>query len=99
MLALTTVLLAACTTTKPVATQPTVANFTCQTGDVISVNYINNDRIEVQVAGKTAVMDSAVSASGARYVGQGGEWHEKGDEGLLTIHTQNGKAFQVACKK
>ncbi len=52
--------------------------FRCESGRSIEVSYPDTDSAIVVYEGRTFRMKIAVSASGARYVGEGMEWWSKG---------------------
>lgn len=85
---LATVTLAACGTSGADQTVPESASKTsyqCDDGSVVEASYPTTDTAEVVIEGKSIEMTSAVSASGARYVGGGWEWWTKGmTEGMLS---------------
>ncbi|MNT04887.1 Membrane-bound lysozyme-inhibitor of c-type lysozyme [compost metagenome] len=64
--------------TSPVeapATQPAAAvGYACESGKVVTATYPDTETAQVSYDGRDYVLTSAVSASGARYAGQGLEW-------------------------
>lgn len=55
----------------------------CENGDVVEVGYAA-DMAVVRYKGRRYVMHTAISGSGARYVGGGMQWWTKGfDEGTI----------------
>lgn len=96
-------LLAACTnisqdqqtaqdsTTAP-ATSP--VHYHCESGEAITAHYPSTDSVTIQYKDSTYTMENAVSASGARYVGDGLEWWTKGSGtgayGSLVHHNADG---------
>lgn len=80
--------LAGCSDPKPQSTaedlpaqaaQPAQAYFfQCESGRSVRVTYPDTDTAIVEYDDKTLHMEIAVSASGARYVGEGMEWWTKG---------------------
>ncbi|MDO4427754.1 MAG: MliC family protein [Moraxella sp.] len=76
-------------TTKVAPVSPMAAQtFSCNIGLDVTVKHLGNDQIELVTSPdvKRAVLTQAPSGSGERYVtstglwGQGGEWHQKGNE-------------------
>ena len=74
---------AACSQEAPPATAPVEApvaplaaavGYACESGKVVTVTYPDTETARVSYDGRDYVMASAVSASGARYAGQGLEW-------------------------
>jgi membrane-bound inhibitor of C-type lysozyme len=76
---------------KPIET----INYACDNGMKIAAAYDNGtanaEKVTLTIAGKTFTLDSAISASGARYASMAGmnrdkalEWWSKGDEATLS---------------
>lgn len=60
-------------------------SYQCDDGSVVEASYPTTDTALVVIQGKTVEMNTAVSASGARYVGGGWEWWTKGiNQGILS---------------
>lgn len=82
----------------------TVRQFDCNTGLSVLVKYLNDEQVAVQVQNYTATLNIAPAASGSRYVatqglfGFGGEWHEKGNMGLLSAKNVHGTPIQMTCQ-
>ena len=69
-------------TPAPVA--PT-ASYVCDDGRTIRASYPDSDTAIVEVDGRTRTLKIAISASGARYTGDGLQWWTKGvDQGQLS---------------
>ncbi|MNH48690.1 Membrane-bound lysozyme-inhibitor of c-type lysozyme [compost metagenome] len=72
--------------TSPVeapATQPAAAvGYACESGKVVTATYPDTETAQVSYDGRDYVLTSAVSASGARYAGQGLEWWTASRNGL-----------------
>ncbi|MBM68911.1 MAG: hypothetical protein CME43_05490 [Haliea sp.] len=68
----------------------TVHTYRCASGATITAIYPTTESAEVLYQGRTYLMRSAVSASGARYVGDDREWWTRGSgpgaEGTLFRH-------------
>lgn len=81
--------LVACTTTSNELNQnleplPAKAiSYQCDSGNRIIVTYPANETAEVKYMGDMYPMTIAISASGARYVGDGLVWWTKGNEGSM----------------
>lgn len=81
-----------------------VRQFDCNTGVSVLVKYLNTEQVAVQVQNYTATLNIAPAASGSRYVatqglfGFGGEWHEKGNMGLLSAKNVHGTPIQMTCQ-
>lgn len=62
-----------------------VIRYECADGSVVEARYPTVDTAEISHDGQVIDMRIAVSASGARYTGEGWEWWTKGmTEGTLT---------------
>lgn len=70
---------------KPAAPAAAEAvRYTCADGSTVEARYPTTDTAQIVHAGKTVDMKIAMSASGARYVGDGWQWWTKGmTEGSL----------------
>lgn len=91
--------LAACAST-PDAPPPAAATaYECQSGALIQASYPDTDHARIQYKGQTHTLTIAVSASGARYVGEGIEWWTKGSgpgsSGSLFAHRSDGTSGEV----
>lgn len=58
----------------PVAPPAAAVGYACESGKVVTATYPDTETARVSYDGRDYVLTSAVSASGARYVGQGLEW-------------------------
>lgn len=58
----------------PVAPLAAAVGYACESGKVVTVTYPDTETARVSYDGRDYVLASAVSASGARYAGQGLEW-------------------------
>ena len=58
----------------PVAPLAAAVGYACESGKVVTVIYPDTETARVSYDGRDYVLASAVSASGARYAGQGLEW-------------------------
>jgi membrane-bound inhibitor of C-type lysozyme len=58
----------------PVAPLAASVGYACESGKVVTVTYPDTETARVSYDGRDYVLASAVSASGARYAGQGLEW-------------------------
>lgn len=76
---------AAATPSTPVNPNPRVTLYTCEDGRQIEAGYPDAESAVVKVAGRPYPLRSAVSGSGARYVGYGLQWWTKGDEAWLAM--------------
>lgn len=72
----------------------TPLTYRCESGATIQVHYPSNSTATVTYAEQTLAMTIAVSASGARYVGEQLEWWTKGagvgSKGTLFRHEPDG---------
>lgn len=88
-LLLATLPLVACTTTSNDLSQnleplpPKAISYQCDSGNRIIVTYPDNDTAEVKYMDDTYQMKIALSASGARYVGDDLVWWTKGNEASM----------------
>lgn len=96
--------------TSPVeapAAQPAAAvGYACESGKVITATYPDTETARVSYDGRDYVLTSAVSASGARYAGQGLEWwtasrngQESGTLSRLGANDQAGGAVIERCSR
>lgn len=93
------IVLAACAST-PDAPPPAAATaYGCQSGALIQASYPDTDHARIQYKGQTHTLTIALSASGARYVGEGIEWWTKGSgpgsSGSLFAHRSDGTSGEV----
>jgi membrane-bound inhibitor of C-type lysozyme len=58
----------------PVSSPAAAVGYACESGKVVTATYPDTETARVSYDGRDYVLTSAVSASGARYVGQGLEW-------------------------
>jgi len=63
---------------------PQTLTYLCDDNVKIQVTYPDKDTAEVTIDNETLKLTSTVTASGARYAGQGYEWATKNDEGMFT---------------
>lgn len=62
-----------------------LVRYECSDGSVVEASYPTVDTAKISHDGEVTEMRIAVSASGARYIGDGWEWWTKGmSEGTLT---------------
>lgn len=84
----------ACATQQPGNKMAAPHTYCCESGMTIVAAYPDTDSAVIQYRGVTHQMQIAVSASGARYVGDGMEWWTKGagkgSEGTLFQHNPDG---------
>lgn len=59
--------------------------YVCDDGRIVRAAYPDINTAKVELAGRTATLTVAMSASGARYVGEGLQWWTKGDDGRLSV--------------
>ena len=78
---------------------PFVYNYRCESGETIAATYPSTNSAEVRYKGDDYNMQIAVSASGARYVGDGLEWWTKGSapgaDGTLFHHQDDGTSGEI----
>lgn len=83
--------------TQQMATQAT--QYKCDSGESINVSYASTETAKVTYQGQEYAMKIAVSASGARYVGERFEWWVKGAgtgaEGSLFEHNADNTTGDV----
>lgn len=64
----------------------TTYHYECDDGTKVALAFPNNDEAVMYYQGELSVLTVAVSASGARYVGDGWQWWGKGiEEGNLAV--------------
>lgn len=83
--------LTACDRTPEKAAEPSVAaetpfiTYTCEDGRTVRATYPDPDTAVVDIGGMKRTLKVAISASGARYIGEGIQWWAKGmDQGQLS---------------
>lgn len=62
----------------PAAQNAVAVGYACESGRTIAVSYPDDQTARVRYEGKDYLLTSAVAASGARYKGEGLEWHVAG---------------------
>ena len=76
-----------------------VHNYRCESGEAITATYPSTDSATVKYKARNYDMKIAVSASGARYVGEDLEWWTKGSgtgsEGTLFRHLPDGTTGEI----
>lgn len=75
-------------TTEP-PSQPVTVAYACADGSSLTATYSGRDAT-VEYGGRTHAMTTEISASGARYVGDGLQWWTRGDEGTVTPMPEGG---------
>ncbi len=89
----------------PAAQTVTTHTYDCDNGLALNVSYLGTDKVQVSMQGYTGELAIAQSASGSRYVsntglfGYGGEWHQKGNMGILAAKNIHGTPIQTVCQK
>ena len=95
-----TVLLAACTTPPVQHTEAgaksTWIRYVCSDGQVVQASYPDTDTALVNIKGSTHTLHSAMSGSGARYIGDGWQWWTKGMHDGLLAPLAVGESFASA---
>lgn len=100
-LVLTASLLLVACSSVPLAQEEAVTSalYTCESGVKVVASYSDTDTATVHYQGRTYSLKNAVSASGARYVGEGIEWWTKGagrgTSGLVLQHLADGSSGAV----
>ncbi len=88
------VFLAGCGQTLPDGDTDLSFKYRCESGQIIKASYPMDSKAIVDYDGHRLEMKIAVSASGARYVGEGLEWWTKGTgagaPGTLFHHREDG---------
>lgn len=82
-------------------TAPVTVAYVCEDGATLSATY-SGEEASVEYGGETYAMTTQMSASGARYVGDGLQWWTRGDgEGTVTPMPEGGtdpaRGEGVAC--
>lgn len=75
LLALASLLPAAC---QPVRPGAEAIHYRCADGRSVQATYANGDHARLLIDGRPYRLTVAVSASGARYLGEGWQWWTKG---------------------
>ncbi|WP_296175530.1 DUF4232 domain-containing protein [uncultured Brevundimonas sp.] len=90
----------------PTAQTAAAVGYACESGKTIAVTYPDTETARVSYDGRDYVLTSAVSASGARYAGQGLEWwtasrngQESGTLSRLGPNDQAGGAVIERCSR
>ena len=90
----------------PVAPLAAAVGYACESGKVVTVTYPDTETARVSYDGRDYVLASAVSASGARYAGQGLEWwtasrdgQESGTLSRLTPNDTTGGTIIERCSR
>jgi len=90
----------------PTAQTAAAVGYACESGKTIAVTYPDTETARVSYDGRDYVLTSAVSASGARYAGQGLEWwtasrnaQESGTLSRLGPNDQTGGAVIERCSR
>lgn len=64
--------------------------YSCDNGQTVKASYTGSDLAEVHYQHQAYDMHIAISADGARYVGNDYEWWTRGDQGTLFKHQADG---------
>lgn len=90
----------------PTAQTAAAVGYACESGKVVTATYPDTETARVSYEGRDYVLTSAVSASGARYAGQGLEWwtasrngQENGTLSRLGPNDQAGRAVIERCSR
>ena len=62
----------------PAAAAMPASTYACDDGRTIRASYPDQDTAVVEIDGQTRTLKRAISASGARYIGDGFQWWTKG---------------------
>ncbi len=84
------VLLIACATHAPSVER----HYHCTSGSSIMASYPDADTVRILYRGKSHDLKRTISASGARYAGDGLEWWTKEPDGTLFVHNDDGSTGQ-----
>jgi membrane-bound inhibitor of C-type lysozyme len=57
---------------------PSLINYTCADGRVVQAAYPDTTTAQIKINGHAHTLRSAMSADGARYIGDGWQWWTKG---------------------
>lgn len=77
--------------------------FECQNGFIVQVRPIGNDKLELALADKRAVLTQTRAASGELYTtkkglfGKSTEWHAKGNEAFFSFADSYGNQVETSC--
>lgn len=74
------------------------AIYQCEDGERFEVAYPNDQMAILNYQGQLLLLNLAVSASGARYIGEGWQWWTKGETGNLAPLSKDEEYSQVAGK-
>ena len=80
-------------------------SFECENGLSVTVRNLDTNRVELSLDDKRAVLSSAVSGSGERYVsnrglfGKGAEWHQKGSQAFFSFVDPYGNKVDTSCNQ
>ena len=80
-------------------------SFECENGLSVTVRNLDTNRVELSLDDKRAVLSSAVSGSGERYVsnrglfGKGAEWHQKGSQAFFSFVDPYGIKVDTSCNQ
>lgn len=102
--AILAMILSGCAGAPKIPVQPAVATYECESGALIQASYLDTDHARIAYQGRTRTLTIAVSASGARYVGEGVEWWTKGSgpgsSGSLFAYQSDGASGELieTCK-
>lgn len=90
----------------PTAQTAAAVGYACESGKVVTATYPDTETARVSYDGRDYVLTSAVSASGARYAGQGLEWwtasrngQESGTLSRLAANDQTGGTIIERCSR
>jgi membrane-bound inhibitor of C-type lysozyme len=87
-------LLAACHSTVPPAANATA--YTCSDGRQVQAVYPDTQSAELTLDGKVRHLRLAISADGARYVGDGWQWWTKGMQQAMLAPLKPGETYASA---
>lgn len=73
--------------------------YQCEDGERFEVAYPNDQMAILYYRGQLLLLDSVVSASGARYAGEGFQWWTKGEAGNLAPLSKDEEYSQVVGKE
>lgn len=95
----TVLALAACATAPDTSSSRAEVSYGCESGATVLASYPDTDHARIQYQGRSHTLAIAVSASGARYVGEGIEWWTKGSgpgsSGSLFAHLSDGTSGEL----
>lgn len=84
--------------------QQAAQTFSCQNGFVVAVKNAGQDKVALEYglsdSKSRAVLSSAVSGSGERYVSNDKktEWHQKGGDAILSFTDPYGNVTETSCQ-